>query len=512
MEEKMSAMVQQILAFVLYLGMMVFIGIRFMKKNNSSEDFFLGGRKLGPWTTALSAEASDMSGWLLMGLPGLAYLGGIKECFWTAVGLAVGTYLSWLIVAKPLRKCTVTFGNSITIPEFLNNRFNDKKHILGTVVVIFNIFFFTIYVSSGLVACAKLFNSVFGLEYHVGLVIGLIVILAYTITGGYYAVCTTDFIQGSLMFVALLITGILMLVNIGGPSAAIEKVGEFGQRAINGDFNALSEKMQEAFSKNQSYGVTSIISAVVWGLGYFGMPHFIIRFMGIRSNKEIKVSRRIATVWVVIALGVACLVGSLGAIYLQPTILNTSAAETVFSETIKQMFPPFVGGIFLCAILAAAMSTADSQLLVASSSFSQDIFKGLIKKNATDKQVMNVSRITVLVIALVAFAMSLNENSSIFSLVSYAWAGFGGTLGPIIILALFWRGCTKKGAIAGFISGGITVVVWICCKSVSPIFGIYEILPAFIINLIVTFVVSRIDKNKDAEMLAKFDEYKKAAD
>ena len=303
-----------------------------------------------------------------------------------------------------------------------------------------------------------------------------------------------------------------MLVNIGGPSAAIEKVGEFGQRAINGDFNALSEKMLEAFSKNQSYGVTSIISAVVWGLGYFGMPHFIIRFMGIRSNKEIKVSRRIATVWVVIALGVACLVGSLGAIYLQPTILNTSAAETVFSETIKQMFPPFVGGIFLCAILAAAMSTADSQLLVASSSFSQDIFKGLIKKNATDKQVMNVSRITVLVIALVAFAMSLNENSSIFSLVSYAWAGFGGTLGPIIILALFWRGCTKKGAIAGFISGGITVVVWICCKSVSPIFGIYEILPAFIINLIVTFVVSRIDKNKDAEMLAKFDEYKKAAD
>ena len=217
----MSAMVQQIIAFVLYLGMMIFIGLKFMKKNNSSEDFFLGGRKLGPWTTALSAEASDMSGWLLMGLPGLAYLGGIKECFWTAVGLAVGTYLSWLIVAKPLRKCTIKFGNAITIPEFLNNRFNDKKRVLGSVVVLFNILFFTIYVASGLVACAKLFNSVFGLEYHVGLVIGLVVVLAYTITGGYSAVCTTDFIQGSLMFVALIITGTIMVVKLGGPSAAI---------------------------------------------------------------------------------------------------------------------------------------------------------------------------------------------------------------------------------------------------------------------------------------------------
>ena len=509
----MSAMVQHIIAFVLYLGMMIFIGLKFMKKNNSSEDFFLGGRKMGPWTTALSAEASDMSGWLLMGLPGLAYLGGIKECFWTAAGLAAGTYLSWLIVAKRLRKCTVTFGNSITIPEFLNNRFNDKKRILGTVVVLFNILFFTIYVSSGLVACAKLFNSVFGLEYHIGLVIGLVVILAYTITGGYFAVCTTDFIQGSLMFVALLLTGILMLVKLGGPSAAAEKINEFGQRAINGDFNALSEKMQEAFTNNQSYGVSSIISALVWGLCYFGMPHFIIRFMGIRSNKEIKTSRRIAAVWVVIALAAACVVGSLGSVYLQPTILNTSAAETVFSESLKQLFPPFIGGIFLCAILAAAMSTADSQLLVASSSFSQDIFKGIIKKNASDKAVLNVSRITVLVIALIAFVISLDENSSIFNLVSYAWAGFGGTLGPIILLSLFWRRCTNKGAIAGLIAAGITVIVWNKIPaSVNPIFGIYEILPAFIINFVVTVVVSLLDKKKDSVMLEKFDAYKKAAD
>jgi sodium/proline symporter len=512
-----GAMIQQIIAFVLYLGVMIFVGVKFMKKNRSSEDFFLGGRKMGPWTTALSAEASDMSGWLLMGLPGLAYLGGMKEAFWTALGLGIGTYLSWLIVAKRLRKCTIVYGNAITIPEFLNNRFNDKKRILGTVTVLFNILFFTIYVASGFVACAKLFNSVFGLEYHVGLVLGLIVILAYTITGGYFAVCTTDFIQGTLMFVALLLTGVIMLVTLGGPSAALAKVSEFGEKAMRGDFNAMSEKMQAAFTANQNFSVTSAISAIVWGLGYFGMPHFIIRFMGIRSNREIRVSRRIAVVWVLVALSVAVIVGALGSVYLQqylnPPVLNTFAAETVFSETLKAMFPPFIAGIFLCAILAAAMSTADSQLLVASSSFSQDIFKGIINKKATDKQVLNVSRITVLVVALIAFVISLDQNSSIFSLVSYAWAGFGGTLGPIILLALFWRRTTNAGAVAGFICAGITVLVWNKIPAtVHPIFGVYEILPAFIINLVVTVGVSLCGKKQDPEVQAKFDEYKSMAD
>ena len=510
-------MIQQIIAFVLYLGVMIFIGARFMKRNHNSEDFFLGGRKLGPWTTALSAEASDMSGWLLMGLPGLAYLGGLKETFWTALGLAVGTYLSWLIVAKRLRKCTIAFGNAITIPEFLNNRFNDKQKILGTITVLFNILFFTIYVSSGFVACAKLFNSVFGLKYHVGLVLGLVVILTYTITGGYFAVCTTDFIQGTLMFFALLLTGTIMLVKLGGISEAFAKVSEFGERAMRGDFNSMSEKMQSAFSANQNFSVTSIISSIVWGLGYFGMPHFIIRFMGIRSNREIKVSRRIAVVWVIVALGVAVIVGSLGSVYLQqylnPPVLSTAAAETVFSETLKVMFPPFIAGIFLCAILAAAMSTADSQLLVASSSFSQDIYKGIINKKASDKSVLTVSRITVLLIALIAFVISLDQNSSIFSLVSYAWAGFGGTLGPIILLSLFWRRTSKTGAIAGFICAGVTVLVWNKIPaSVHPIFGVYEILPAFIINLVVTVAVSLCSKKTDPVVQAKFDEYKSMAD
>ncbi len=502
----MTSTISFIIAFVLYLGLMVFIGLRAMKKNNSASDFFLGGRNVGPWTTALSAEASDMSGWLLMGLPGLAYLGGMKEAFWTAVGLAVGTYLSWLIVAKPLRKCTIAFGNSITIPEFFTNRFKDKSHIIAAITVIFNLLFFTIYVASGLVACSKLFTSVFGLEYHVGLVIGLIVILSYTIMGGYLAVCKTDFIQGTLMIIALIVTGIAVTALLGGWGPAFDKANAFTQNALNGKFG---EEFQKAVAGNQSYGASSIISALVWGLGYFGMPHFIIRFMGIRSNREVKISRRIAIVWVVIALGAAVLVGTLGTAFLTET-LSISGAETVFSAVMQKIFPSFIAGIFLCAILAAAMSTADSQLLVASSSFSQDVYKAFIKKNASEKEILKVSRITVFVVAAVAFCLSLDQSSSIFGLVSYAWAGFGGTLGPIILLALFWRGTTRNGALAGLICGGVTVILWHNLH--GGLFNLYEILPAFIICGVVAFVVSLLDKNKDAEMLAEFDKYRKLED
>ncbi|MBR5866887.1 MAG: sodium/proline symporter PutP [Spirochaetaceae bacterium] len=499
-------LVSIIIAFVLYLSMMIIIGLFYAKKNSSSGDFFLGGRKVGPWMTALSAEASDMSGWLLMGLPGLAYLGGMKEAFWTALGLVIGTYLNWLIVAKPLRKCTIAFGDSITIPEFLTNRFKDKGRILATISVIFIVLFFTIYTASGFVACAKLFNSVFGMNYHVGLVIGLIVILAYTIMGGYLAVCATDFVQGTLMFIALVIAGIVMTVVLGGPADAMAAVTAFGERAMSGEFG---EAMKAKFLANQNYGPMAIVSALVWGLGYFGMPHILVRFMGLRSNKDVALSRRIATVWVIIALAGALLVGSLGTVYL-PQILSPVAAETVFSATIQKMFPAFIAGIFLCAILAAAMSTADSQLLVASSAFSRDIFKGLIKKDASEKQVLNMSRIAVLLIAAVAFVLALDETSSVFSLVSYAWAGFGATFGPLILLALFWRKATAKGAIAGLVTGGITVIVWHNLK--GGIFDVYEILPAFILCLVAAVVVSLLDKNKDEQMLAEFDAYKKLED
>lgn len=515
-----SQIFAKIAAFVIYLGFMIYIGLKNAGKNNNSADFFLGGRKSGPWITALSAEASDSSAWLLMGLPGLCYLGGIKETFWTALGLILGTYLSWLFVAKPLRKCSITFGDSITIPEFLSNRFKDKSHLLSIISVIFIVLFFTIYTASGFVACAKLFNSVFGLPYHAGLAIGLVVILCYTITGGYAAVCKTDFIQGMLIVIAFVISSLIAIFALGGPSQAVEQVKNFNANAIAGNFG---DAIKSSFVKNSTYKGMSIVSALAWGLGYFGMPHIIVRFMGIRSNAEVKKARRIGISWMIISYIGTFIIGTLGTAYLfnHGTILGTTAdvvisgiskfgdAETVFSATMQNMYPAFIAGIFLCAILAASMSTADSQLLAASSAVSQDIFKGLIKKNAEEKEVLNISRFTVFVIALIALLMSLNPNSSIFSLVSFAWSGFGGTFGPLILLALYWKRTTAAGAIAGLICGGITDVVWHYLK--GGIFDIYEILPAFIICFVVTVIVSLCTK-QDSEVAQKFDEFKKTAD
>lgn len=494
--------IAKLLAFVLYLGIMIYVGLKNASKNNSSADFFLGGRKVGPWVTALSAEASDSSAWLLMGLPGLCYLGGIQESVWTAVGLIIGTYLSWLFVAKPLRKCSIAFGDSITIPEFLSNRFKDKTHLLSIVSVIFIVLFFTIYTASGFVACAKLFNSVFGLNYHAGLAIGLVVILCYTITGGYTAVCTTDFIQGSLIFVAFVISTIIVIFSIGSGNTPVSVSDVFN------NFQTL------AGTELQSFNGMGIVSALAWGLGYFGMPHIIVRFMGIRSNSEIGKARRIGIVWMVISYIGAILIGTLGTVYLKKygITLDSVSAETVFSATMQNMYPAFIAGIFLCAILAASMSTADSQLLAASSAVSQDIFKGLIKKDAEEKDVLNVSRFTVFLIALIALFMSLNPNSSIFNLVSFAWSGFGGTFGPLVLLALYWKRTTAAGAIAGLVCGGIIDVIWhYIPASVAPIFGLYEIVPAFLACLIVTVIVSICTK-QDEEVAAKFEEYKKMED
>ena len=490
--------VAKIIAFVLYLGVMIYVGLRNASKNNSSADFFLGGRKVGPWVTALSAEASDSSAWLLMGLPGLCYLGGVQESIWTAVGLILGTYLSWLFVAKPLRKCSIAFGDSTTIPEFLSNRFNDKSHLLSIVSVIFIVLFFTIYTASGFVACAKLFNSVFGINYHAGLAIGLVVILCYTVTGGYTAVCTTDFIQGSLIFIAFVVSTIIAVFEIGtGNTAQVFK-----------NFQEVTGTELQAFNG------MGIVSALAWGLGYFGMPHIIVRFMGIRSNSEIGKARRIGIVWMIISYIGAILIGTLGTVYLKKygITLDSVSAETVFSATMQNMYPAFIAGIFLCAILAASMSTADSQLLAASSAVSQDIFKGLIKKDAEEKDVLTVSRVTVFLIALVALFLSLNPNSSIFNLVSFAWSGFGGTFGPLVLLALYWKRTTAPGAVAGLVCGGVVDVIWhYIPSSVAPIFGLYEIVPAFLACLVVTVVVSLCTKQNE-EVAAKFEEYKKMAD
>lgn len=518
-----SQTIAMIIAFVLYLGLMVLVGLRNAKDNNSAADFFLGGRKVGPWVTALSAEASDSSAWVLMGLPGLCYLGGFKETFWTAIGLIVGTYLAWLFIAKPLRKCSIAFGDSITIPEFLTNRFKDKTHILSIVSVFFIVVFFTIYTASGFVACAKLFRSVFGLNWNTGLLIGFVIILSYTILGGYKAVCTTDFIQGSLIFIAFIVSGIVIVASLGGFGNAVNQVSSFTERALSGEFGSA---MLKAFTGNKSFSPMSAVSAFAWCLGYFGMPHIIIRFMGCRSNKEIKTARRIGITWMIISYIGAVLIGALGTAYLLNKgiilganasevttsglkALGTGTQEAVFSETMLRMFPAFIAGIFLCGILAASMSTADSQLLSASSAIGQDIYKGLIKKDASDKTVMLISRISVFVIAIVGLILALNPDSSIFGLVSYAWAGFGGTFGPLIILALYWKKTTAPGAVAGLLTGGATVVIWHNLH--GGLFDVYEILPAFIVCLVVTIIVSLATK-PDEEVLKTFDEYKNLAD
>jgi len=484
------------LAFALYLGLMLAIGFFTFRKTKSTSDYFLGGRSIGPWFTALSAEASDMSGWLLMGLPGLAYFTGLQEAFWTAVGLLVGTYLNWFFVAKRMRKYTIHAKDSITIPEFLTNRFHDKSKVLQTISSIIILVFFVVYTASGFLACAKLFTSVFGMNYYAALLLGVVVILGYTLLGGYLAVVATDFVQGSLMFVALVATGVLALFATGGPAHTFAKLGEFGQHFINPFITP----------PGTSYGFLQILSALAWGLGYFGMPHILVRFMSIRSNAEVKTSRRIAMVWVTIAMAAALLVGVVGKLFLLPlTYDSQSAAEAVFIASMQKIFPTFIAGFFLCAILAASMSTADSQLLVASSAFSKDVYKALLRKDASDKETLLVSRITVIVITIIAIFLAMDPTSSIFDVVSYAWAGFGATFGPVIIAALFWRRATRKGAIAAMVGGGLTVIIW---KQLSGgLFDVYELLPGFILASLLMILFSLLDKNPDKDMLAEYDAY-----
>jgi sodium/proline symporter len=492
----MSSTLSIAFAFAIYLILMLAIGWRTSRKNSDDKDFFIGARATGPWITALSAEASDMSGWLLMALPGVAYLGGMKEAFWTAVGLTIGTYLNWFFVAKRLRKYTIHAGDSITIPEFFTNRFKDKSHLLALVSVIFILIFFTIYTASGFMACADLFSSVFGMDYFYALLLGAIIVLAYTVMGGYLAVCSTDFVQGSMMFAALLITAVVGILSMGGVSGTVDKVG---LDILNPFHN----------NPEQPFGAMDIISALSWGLGYFGMPHILVRFMGLRSNHDVKASRRIAMVWVVFAFLGALLVGVLGRAYLVSP-LAAGAQETVFIETIMQMYPAFIAGLFLCGILAAAMSTADSQLLVAASAFSRDIYMGFLNKKADEKQMLLMSRVVVFAVAVIAVFLATDRDSSIFTMVSYAWAGFGATFGPLVLLSLFWKKVTRNGALSGLIVGGITVIVWKHLH--GGIFELYELAPGFAACLIIAVLVSLLDTHNDPEVEAEYEAYTKMGD
>lgn len=503
-------------AFAVYMVIMIIIGVVYSKSTKNNEDYFLGGRNLGGWTAALSAQASDMSGWLLMGLPGSVYLAGTGEV-WIAVGLLIGTILNWYIVSARLRKYTIVAGNSLTIPSFFQNRYRDTKGVIKIVSALIIAVFFTVYTASAFSSGAKLFATLFSDDsnynsvYLIGLGVAALVILIYTFMGGFKAVCTTDFIQGMLMLVAILAVPIvayaLLTFNDGFANTLIAKGVSSPENYLN-------------FFKNDDgtpVSAVSIISNLAWGLGYFGMPHILIRFMAVKSNSEIKKSRKIAITWVIISLAASCLIGLVARGYLT-TQLDAATSETAFIRTIQQLFSGngiviFIGGIFLCGILAAIMSTADSQLLVTASAVSEDMYKGVIKKDASEKKALWVGKIAVIIVAVVAFFIALDPNSSIMALVSDAWAGFGSAFGPVVLLALFWKRSNLAGAVSGMAVGALTVIIWdylplINGGTIYAATGLYSLIVGFILGLVVNVVVSLVTKKPSKEIVKEFESIK----
>ena len=503
-------------AFAVYLVIMILIGVVYSRRTKNNEDYFLGGRNLGGWTAAMSAQASDMSGWLLMGLPGSVYLAGTGKV-WIAVGLLIGTVLNWFLVSSRLRKYTIVAGNSLTIPSFFQNRYRDKLGVIKIVSAVIIAIFFAVYTASAFNSGAKLFSTLFGhakdgeIDYNayiIGLVIATVVILVYTFLGGFKAVCTTDLIQGLLMLVAILAVPIIAYSLLTWDSSFASALQAHGV-----------ENPESFISFTTNVSPVSIISSLAWGLGYFGMPHIIIRFMAIKNEAEVKKSRKIAIVWVIISLTAACLIGLIARAFLTPQ-LNDTNSETAFIRLIQQVFSAngvliFVGGIFLCGILAAIMSTADSQLLVTASAVSEDMFKGAIKKDAKEKTALWVGKIAVVVVAVIAFIIALNPESSIMSLVSDAWAGFGAAFGPVVLLALFWKRSTLSGAIAGMATGALTVIIWDYIPLVNglplkdpSVTGLYSLAIGFPIALIVNVIVSLISKKPSKEVYDEFETIK----
>ena len=501
-----------LISIIVYMGAMLVIGFYFSKKSNTTHDFYLGGRKLGPFVTAMSAEASDMSSYLLMGLPGLAYLTGVCDTFWTIAGLALGTYVNWLIVAKRLRKYTVICNNSITIPDFFANRYRDKK-VLKCVSAMIIIIFFVPYTASGFAACGKLFNSLFGINYMTAMIISAIVIIAYTSLGGFLAASTTDFIQSIIMTVALAIVVFYGIDSVGGMDQVIANAKDLpGYFSFNSSYNAATN------SANQ-YGIITIISTLAWGLGYFGMPHILLRFMAIDDPENVKLSRRIASTWVVISMAAAILIGIIGFSMSTEGILG--AYGSFDSETIIVQISTviskhgfifaIVAGIILAGILASTMSTSDSQLLAASSSVTENMLDGVLGIKLSEKKKVIVARATVIVISIIAIFLASNPKSNVFQIVSFAWAGFGATFGPVMLFALFWKRSNKYGAIAGMLSGGIMIFLWkYVVRPLGGALDIYELLPAFIVACIFIIVVSLLTPAPEKEIVEEFESVKTA--
>ena len=504
-----------VFAFALYMGGMLLIGISTAKKNKNADDYFLGGRNLGGWVAALSAQASDMSGWLLMGLPGCIYAFGTNQA-WIAVGLFIGTVLNWLFVAGRLRRYTIRAGNALTIPEYLSNRFGDKKKILMAISAVVILIFFLVYTASAFAAGGKLFSSIAKIDYHTALFVGAAVILAYTFLGGFLAVCKTDFIQGMMMLIGILAVPIVAVILMG--------TGNIIPNLIDSGVEDASDFLNVFVENGKTISAMSVASQLAWGLGYCGMPHILVRFMAIKDEKELSKSKKVAIVWVLLSLVVACIIGVIGRAYLFPTVLSTDGSqyENVYIEMIMKMFTedikiPFIGGLLLCGILAAIMSTADSQLLVSSSSISQDLFKGVFFKNLKEKTVLLIARICVFVIAIIAFFIAWNPDSSIMGLVSDAWAGLGSAFGPTILMSLYWKRINLPGAAVGMISGAATVILWDYIKlidmdgakvTLATYTGAYSLLIGFFVSLFFIIVISLITPKVSEEIEKEFDDVK----
>ncbi len=495
-----------VIAILVYLAALLIMGVSFAKENNTVDDYYLGGRKLGPFVTAMSAEASDMSSWLLMGLPGVAYASGICDVFWTALGLGIGTYMNWLLVAKRLRKYS-EINNSVTVPDFFEHRFRDKSHALMLISSIIIVVFFIPYVGSGFAACGKLFSSLFGLDYTIAMLASAAVIVGYTATGGFLAASTTDFVQSIIMTIALIAVVGFGLHTVGG----VETVSTYS-KSLDGYISLMG--MHDFATGSYVYygGIITVISTMAWGLGYFGMPHILLRFMAIENPEKIKLSRRISTVWVFIAMAVAIFIG-----VMTRTMVNVGAIDELadsergiiaIAQKLSETGIPqaLLAGVILAGILACTMSTCDSQMLAASSSVSENIIHETLGVQLSEHMQMVLARVVLIVISAIGIFIARDPNSSVFGIVSFAWAGFGAAFGPIMLLALFWKRANKYGAIAGMLGGGVMIFVWkFLIKPMGGIWGIYELLPGFIVGLVLCVAVSLLTPAPEKEIVEEFE-------
>ena len=499
-----NATLQKLIAMIIYMVGIIGIGVYFAKKAaKNSENFFIGGRSLGPWVAAFSAEASDMSGYLLMGLPGLAYWTGLAEAGWTCIGLALGTYLNFLIVSKRLRRYSIAV-DAFTLPDFFSSRFAEKKKVIMFLASCIIVLFFSIYAAQCLSACAKLFANIFGASYKSALVVSAVFVLAYTFLGGFLAESVADFVQAIIMVSVLILVMVVLTVNAGGISSMISRArsipGFFSLTSISSPVNGAAG----SFGQAKPFGFLDIVSTMAWGLGYFGVPQVLIRFMAIRTESELKLSRRVAVSWVVVSMLAAIFIGIAGRSIVSIGYASNAASENIFIDAAALYLPAFLAGIAAAGIIAASMSSSDSYLLISASAISQSMFKGIFKKDATDKQVMICSRATLCVVTIAATIIGWNSNSTIFAITSFAWAGLGAGFGPLMLFSLFYKGTTRAGAISGMLAGSAMVFVWkLAIKPLGGAFAIYELLPSFAFASLVIYVVSKFTTDENEKELSQ---------